>query len=134
MVRINRNKSSKLIADINITPFVDVLLVVLIIFMITAPMMDNGFEVSLPNASKQSIVNDKKHSLIITINSTGEIFLENKKINLKDMGFLLNKYNKKDTKIFIKGDKKTSYKNIVDVMNQLNVNGFKNISLITKVG
>jgi len=134
MVRIYRNKSSKLISDINITPFVDVLLVVLIIFMITAPMMDNGFEVSLPNTSKQTIANDKKHSLIMTINSSGEIFLEDKKTTLKDMGVLLKNYNKKDTKIFIKGDKTTSYQNIVNAMNQLNINGFKNISLITKVG
>jgi biopolymer transport protein TolR len=133
MIR-TKAKREKPISEINVVPYIDVMLVLLVIFMITAPMMDNGFEVSLPNTSKQTIANDKKHSLIMTINSSGEIFLEDKKTTLKDMGVLLKNYNKKDTKIFIKGDKTTSYQNIVNAMNQLNINGFKNISLITKVG
>ncbi len=129
---LNKKKHSKLISEINITPFVDVLLVLLIIFMVVAPMMDNGFEVSLPEASKQQITNDNKILLIITIDNIGGIFLENKKINFKEMQSILNTYNKKDTKIFIKGDKSTPYKNIINVMNQVNASGFKNISLITK--
>lgn len=123
----------KVIADINITPFVDVLLVVLIIFMVSAPMLNNGYDVNLPKSGKNNVSNSQESTIVISVTNRGEIFFNEKKSNLYNIKIFLKEYNQDKTKIFIKGDKDVSYKNIINVMNLIQSSGFKQVSLITKI-
>lgn len=124
-------KRNKLIAEINVTPFVDVLLVILIIFMVTAPMMNMGFDVSLPKASPNvtSDLGDKK--IIISIDNKNNVYIDNKKVSLKNLVPSMKNY-KKESQIFIKADKDVRYQQVITLMSNLNQNGFSNISLVTE--
>lgn len=125
-------KRNKLIAEINVTPFVDVLLVILIIFMVTAPMMNMGFDVSLPKASPNvtSDLGDKK--VILSIDNKNNIYIANKKVSLKNLSSSMKEY-KKEAQVFIKADKDVKYQQVISLMSNLNQSGFSNISLVTEV-
>ena len=129
----NRNRR-RLIAEINVTPFVDVLLVILVIFMVTAPMLNNGFDVSLPKASKNAIKDSGNNSkVVISIDQNSDIYIDNKISRKEDVGNNLKKYNKSSVQIFIKADKNVKYQNVISLMSTLNKQGFKNISLLTTI-
>ena len=129
----NRKKnSSDIISEINITPFVDILLVILIIFMVTAPMLDNGFDVNLPTSTQNAIQSKESKTIIISLDEKSNIFYENKKFNLTQLSKELEKQNKTTTNVFIKADSNIKYKEVIDLMSFLAKNGFSNISLITQ--
>ena len=119
-------------SEINVTPFVDVMLVLLIIFMITAPLMKTGIEIELPEVNTPNIP-ESDEPLIVSINKDNEIFLSEKKIsndNLKSKLTAIKNANPK-VKLFIKADKVVSYQNLMDVMKQIIDSNITNISLIT---
>ena len=119
-------------SEINVTPFVDVMLVLLIIFMITAPLMKTGVEIELPEVNTPNIP-ESDEPLIVSINKDNEIFLSEKKIsndNLKSKLTAIKNANPK-VKLFIKADKVVSYQNLMDVMKQIIDSNITNISLIT---
>ena len=124
-------KRNKLIAEINVTPFVDVLLVILIIFMVTAPMMNMGFDVSLPKASPNVTSNLGDKKIIVSVDNKNNIYIDNKKVNLKNLASSMKEY-KKDAQVFIKADKDVKYQQVISLMSNLNQNGFSNISLVTE--
>ncbi len=124
-------KKNKLITEINVTPFVDVLLVILIIFMVTAPMMDMGFDVSLPKASPNIVSDSGNKKIILSIDKSNNIYLDNKKIELKNLLSSMKAY-KKDSQIFIKADKDVKYQYVISLMSNLNKGEFSNISLVTE--
>ena len=127
---INRRK--KIISEINITPFVDFWLVILLIFMVTAPILNTGFDVSLPRASKNVVSSkDDSKKIILTIDRTEGIYLENKLIKIQNLDRTLKSYSKLSTQIFIKADKSVKYQGVITLMSELNKLGFQNISLIT---
>ena len=121
-------------SDINVTPFVDVMLVLLIIFMVTAPLLTAGIKVNLPE-STSILKNEKNDPVTVTINSKGEIFLQKKKFSstglIKKLKAL--KSQNKDLKIYIKGDKKLNYGKVMDLMSFINKSGFKKVALVTKL-
>jgi len=127
-----RNKRT--ISEINVTPFVDVMLVLLIIFMVTAPLLTSGIKINLPESSSV-LKNEKQDPVTVSINSKGEIFIQKKKFS-KDQLIkkltLLNK-NNQNLKIYIKGDKKLDYGKVMDLMNLINRSGFKKVALVTKL-
>ncbi len=130
--RYNVKKDSKIMSEINVTPFVDVMLVLLIIFMITAPLMKTGVEIELPEVNTPNIP-ENDEPLIVSINKDNEIFLSEKKIsneNLKSKLTAIKNANPK-VKLFIKADKVVSYQNLMDVMKQIIDSNITNISLIT---
>ena len=130
--RYNIKKQSKIMSEINVTPFVDVMLVLLIIFMITAPLMKTGIEIELPEVNTPNIP-ESDEPLIVSINKDNEIFLSEKKIsndNLKSKLTAIKNANPK-VKLFIKADKVVSYQNLMDVMKQIIDSNITNISLIT---
>ena len=130
--RYNVKKDSKIMSEINVTPFVDVMLVLLIIFMITAPLMKTGVEIELPEVNTPNIP-ESDEPLIVSINKDNEIFLSEKKIsnkNLKSKLTAIKNANPK-VKLFIKADKVVSYQNLMDVMKQIIDSNITNISLIT---
>ena len=127
-------KSRSTISDINVTPFVDVMLVLLIIFMVTAPLLTAGIKVNLPESSSV-LKNEKKDPVTISIDSKGEIYIQKKKFTpdglIKKLSAL--KIENKDLKIYIKGDKKLNYGKIMDLMSFINKSGFKKVALVTKL-
>ena len=121
-------------SEINVTPFVDVMLVLLIIFMVTAPLLTSGIKINLPESSSV-LKNEKKDPVTVSINSKGEIFIQKKKFS-KDQ--LINKLsllkkNNQNLKIYIKGDKKLDYGKVMDLMNLINRSGFKKVALVTRL-
>ena len=127
-------KAKKTISEINVTPFVDVMLVLLIIFMVTAPLLTAGIKINLPESSSV-LKNEKKDPVTITIDSKGQIFLQKKKFTSEELIkklSLLKKQNK-DLKIYLKGDKKLNYGEIMNLMSLMNKSGFKKVALVTKL-
>lgn len=129
----NNNKNRKaLMNEINVTPFVDVMLVLLIIFMITAPMLVSGIKIDLPEAQTQNL-NSNVEPLTLTINNKGKIFIidteiENEELAAKLIAITNAKY---DTRIFIRGDKNIPYGDIVSLINQITTAGFHQVALVT---
>ena len=131
--KINRS-SKEPMSEINVTPFVDVMLVLLIIFMVTAPLLTAGIKVNLPE-STSILKNEKNDPVTVTINSKGEIFLQKKKFSANGLIKKLKalKSQNKDLKIYIKGDKKLNYGKVMDLMSFINKSGFKKVALVTKL-
>ena len=127
-----RNKRT--ISEINVTPFVDVMLVLLIIFMVTAPLLTSGIKINLPESSSV-LKNEKKDPVTVSINSKGEIFIQKKKFSEDQLinKLSLLKKNNQNLKIYIKGDKKLDYGKVMDLMNLINQSGFKKVALVTRL-
>ena len=127
-------KSRKSISEINVTPFVDVMLVLLIIFMVTAPLLTAGIKINLPE-SASVLKNEKNDPVTVSMNSKGEIYIQKKKISPNDLikKLVALRGQNKDIKIYIKGDKNLNYGKIMDLMSFINKSGFKKVALVTKL-
>ena len=121
-------------ADINVTPLVDVMLVLLIIFMITAPMLHQGIEVVLPQAEAASLPQRAQDPLVLSINREGLVFLQDQPIHqsqlIERLSSLLEARDE-DT-VFIKGDREVSYGRIMEVLDLLNQGGIVNVGMVTE--
>jgi biopolymer transport protein TolR len=119
------------IADINVTPLVDVMLVLLIIFMITAPLLQVGVPVDLPKTSAQQ-VGGKDEPLVVSVNSQGEVFLGETKYELADLTAKLKAvYDEKpDQRVFMRGDKAVDYGKMMEVMGVVIDSGFRQLGLL----
>ena len=128
-----RNNGSKLIAEINVTPLVDVVLVLLIIFMVTAPMLQMGIDVNLPRVKSKSIdVTEEK--LVLTINAGKEIFINKNKISITDLGAKLESIfaSRIDREVFMRADKNVPYGFVVEVMSAVRKAGVDKLGMITE--
>ena len=138
IVHTNNNtssrKRSRLMSEINVTPMVDVMLVLLIIFMITSPMLVAGIEVELPKTDSAAVSGNDK-PLEITINKRGEIFLIETKIEKTKLVQKLKAITKgkNDKKIFVRGDKNIAYGEIVDLMAVIYNAGFTKVALVSDI-
>lgn len=124
-----KTRKSCLIAEINITPFTDVVLVLLIIFMIATPFIyQSSMKVQLPQASKSE---ETSRDVIIIINAQGDVFLEDKKLDLDTLKYRLTAMvkSKPDTSVIINGDKNAKYNSVIQVMDVLTQSGVKNPGL-----
>ena len=122
-----------LISDINVTPLVDVMLVLLIIFMVTAPMMTHGVKVDLPETESKSI-KTQEDPLILSITEKREIFIEDYKVELDDLGDKLSKIfaNRAAKEILLQGDKNVSYGFVMTVMSQVKEAGITKVGMVTE--
>jgi biopolymer transport protein TolR len=122
-----------LISDINVTPLVDVMLVLLIIFMVTAPMMTHGVKVDLPETESKSI-KTQEDPLILSITKNNEIFIEDYKVELNDLGDKLSKIfaNRAAKEILLQGDKNVSYGFVMTVMSQVKEAGITKVGMVTE--
>ena len=122
-------------AEINVTPMVDVMLVLLVIFMVTAPMMTTGVTVDLPQASAPPVPGQDE-PLAITINASGKVFIQKTPVEVKDLRAKLTAVAgaKKDTRIFVRGDKSVDYGRIMQVVGEVNSAGFTKVALVTEPG
>ncbi|MDY6790158.1 MAG: protein TolR [Thermodesulfobacteriota bacterium] len=128
----NGGNQSRLMSDINVTPFVDVMLVLLIIFMVTAPMMMEGVNVTLPEATSKPLVSEKK-PLIVNIDPENNIFINDFKVNVDGLGEKLNKIldGRKDREVYLKADKNISYGMVVRVMSEIKAAGVEKLGMVT---
>ncbi len=120
-------------AEINVTPLVDVMLVLLIIFMITAPMLTYGVKVNLPTTTAKPMP-VKKEPLVITVNSKGEVFIDRYKVSLKDLGKKMASIIKSNLKrkVLLQADKKVAYGYVMEVMGRLKAAGIEDLGLVTR--
>ena len=121
------------ISEINVTPFVDVMLVLLIIFMVTAPLLTVGVQVDLPETSADSLP-EESEPLTLTINSKGEVFIQETKIEFDNLikKVLAVSKNRTDTRIYVRGDKTINYGRVLEVMGKLSGSGFTKVALISE--
>jgi biopolymer transport protein TolR len=124
---------SRLIADINVTPLVDVMLVLLIIFMVTAPMMIHGVKVDLPRTESRNIKTEED-PLLLTITKKGEIFVEDYKVEYKDLRGKLERIfaNRAGKEILLQADKDVPYGVVMRIMAQVKEAGITKVGMITK--
>jgi biopolymer transport protein TolR len=132
--RGRRARRRRPISDINVTPFVDVMLVLLIVFMVTAPLLTVGVPVDLPKTRAQTLGQDRE-PLSVTIKSGGQIYLQNTPISEDDLVPKLSAIaaNGYDQRIFVRGDKSVDYGRVMEVMGMLSAAGFTHIGLVTDV-
>ena len=127
-----RHKKRARMSDINVTPMVDVMLVLLIIFMVTAPMITAGINVDLPETNAKPSRSDAK-PLEITMDSTGKIYIAQTKLQKGELAEKLASLYKEnpDRLIYLRGDKKLDYGRFAEVMGEVSSAGFKKITLLT---
>jgi len=121
------------LSEINVTPLVDVMLVLLIIFMVTAPLMTSGVSVDLPKTDAKPINTDSQ-PLTVSINAAGKIFLQDQEIELSDLVAKLQAIaqNDQDRRIFVRGDKDLAYGRIMEVMGTITQGGFTKVALLAE--
>ena len=120
-------------SEINVTPFVDVMLVLLIIFMVTAPLLTVGVQVDLPETSADTLP-EESEPLTLTINSKGEVFIQETKIEFDNLikKILAVSKNRTDTRIYVRGDKTINYGRVLEIMGLLSGSGFTKVALISE--
>ncbi len=121
-------------SEINVTPFVDVMLVLLVVFMITAPLLTVGVPVDLPKTAASRMVGQDE-PLVITVRADGAVYIQDTEIELPRLIPRLEAItaNKKDTRIFVRGDKAVAYGLVMQVMGSVNLAGFGRVALITQM-
>jgi len=123
----------RLMSDINVTPFVDVMLVLLIIFMVTAPMMMQGVDVALPETTSEPLI-AKKENLIITINKQSQIYISDYRVELDFLQEKLIKIfeGRKDREVYLRADKTIPYGVVVRVMSEIKGAGIEKLGMVTE--
>ena len=128
-----RRSAKEPISEINVTPFVDVMLVLLIIFMVTAPLLTVGVQVDLPETSADTLP-EETEPLTLTINAKGEIFIQETKVEYEKIiaKIMAVSNNRTDTRIFVRGDKTINYGRVLEIMGLLSGSGFTKVALISE--
>jgi biopolymer transport protein TolR len=129
----NSQKRGGLVSEINVTPLVDVMLVLLIIFMVTAPMMTQGLEVDLPETTAKSL-RQKEEPVVVTLDKDGKIMLGKIEVSQAMFRQQLEKQHGKNTDqpIFLKADKQVAYGMVVTIMADIKAAGFDKLGMITE--
>lgn len=127
-----RGRHHGLMSEINVTPFVDVMLVLLIIFMVAAPLMTVGVPIDLPETQAKAL-NTETQPITISINPGGQIYLQETEIALEEVVPKLEAISKTgyEERIFVRGDKAADYGTVMQVMARISAAGYRNLGLIT---
>ncbi|MGZ8410618.1 MAG: protein TolR [Hyphomicrobium sp.] len=125
-------RRTRAMSEINVTPMVDVMLVLLIIFMVTAPLLTSGVEVDLPDAAS-SAIKDEDEPLAVSVNAQGSIFVQDTEVTLETLAPRLAALigRNKDTRIFVRGDKAIDYGRVMQVVGAINAAGYRKVALLT---
>ena len=131
---MQENRKYELLSNINVTPLVDVILVLLIIFMVTAPMMQTGIDVDLPE-SRATAIPTKEERLVITLKKDGQIFINDYEVSLDSLGDKLKGIyqNRPQRGVFLRADKNLPYGYIVKVMSIIREAGIYKLGMITEL-
>jgi biopolymer transport protein TolR len=123
-------------SEINVTPFVDVMLVLLIIFMVSAPLLTVGVPLDLPQTQAKSLEQDRE-PLTVSVNLKGQVFLQNSEITVEELVAKLNAITQArgglDERIYVRGDRKVDYGTVMRVMGRLSQAGYRRVALVTEV-
>ena len=134
--RGRRRGSAAAMSEINVTPFVDVMLVLLIIFMVAAPMMQVGVPIELPDTAATAMPDEQEEPLTISITAEGLLLIQDTEITDEDLIPKLKAIaaNRTSDKVFLRADGALAYQRVAQVMGALNAGGFNNIGLVTDAG
>ena len=129
-----RRRIYRATSDINVTPFVDVMLVLLVVFMVTAPLMTVAVPVDLPKTQAHTMSQDKE-PLVVSIDSAGDTYLQEKKMDADELVPKLKAitHANADARIFVRGDKAVSYGRIMEVMGTISSGGFNKVALVAEL-
>ncbi|WP_226554118.1 protein TolR [Celeribacter naphthalenivorans] len=134
--RRGRRRRPAAMSEINVTPFVDVMLVLLIIFMVAAPMMTVGVPVELPETAATALPQEEQEPLTITLTADGQVLLMENETPENDLVTKLQAIaaERNDDKVFLRADGSVPYERVAQVMGALNAGGFRSIGLVTEQG
>ena len=123
-------------AEINVTPFVDVMLVLLIIFMVAAPLLTVGVPIELPKTAANALPTDQEEPLTVTITSDGVVMIQKTETDRSELISKLRAIasERASTKVFLRADGSVAYEQVVQIMGALNAGGFDDIGLVTDIG
>ncbi len=127
-MKTGRNRTA--LSEINVTPLVDVMLVLLIIFMVTAPLMQQGIDVNLPKAKGKELPPEERITIIVK--NGGAMFLNDNPISKQDMISKLSSISKLNPNVFLKADADVSYGTVVDIMGDIKDAGIERLGMITE--
>jgi biopolymer transport protein TolR len=131
-----RHRRRAVMSEINVTPFVDVMLVLLIVFMVSAPLLTVGVPLDLPQSQAKSLEQDRE-PLTVSVNVQGQIFLQNTEIKVDELVPKLKAITDArggvDERIYVRGDKKVDYGTMMQVMGRLSAAGYRRVALVTEV-
>lgn len=132
--RMRRRRFKVEFSDINVTPLVDVMLVLLIVFMVTAPLLTVGVSVNLPK-TQAAKMNDQSEALIVSVDATGRIFIQETDISLQDMipRLMAITSSNPEAKIYVRGDQSIAYGKVMEIMGALSAAGFSKVSLLAEL-
>ena len=127
-----KGRTQTALAEINITPLVDVVLVLLLIFMVTAPVLQSGIEVAVPQTRTVNQITEEH--VIVTIDKNQNVFLQDKPVNIHDLARLLSSNTPKNSKrvVFVRADQKVPFGAFASVMDAVKQAGITNISIVTR--
>jgi biopolymer transport protein TolR len=131
-----RHRRRPVMAEINVTPMVDVMLVLLIIFMVSAPLLTVGVPIDLPQTQAKSLDSDKE-PLTISVNVKGQIFLQETEIGVDELVAKLRAVTEArgglDERVYVRGDRQVDYGTVMKVMGRLSAAGFRRVALVTEI-
>jgi biopolymer transport protein TolR len=130
-----KHRRRRVMSEINVTPMVDVMLVLLIIFMVSAPLLTVGVPIDLPQSKAKSLDQDKE-PLTLSVNDKGKVYLQNAEIDMDDLVPKLEAVAQArggtEARIYVRGDKSVDYGTMMKVMGQLSAAGFHKVALVTE--
>ncbi len=131
---MNLGQNGQFVSEINVTPFVDVMLVLLIIFMVATPMMTEGLEVDLPVTKQVEVLPSDSEHMILTVRRDGKIFLDEYSIeSMADLGsYLLRLVKEKNRSLFLQADREVPYGLVVEVMGEIKAAGIENLGVMAE--
>jgi biopolymer transport protein TolR len=131
-----RHRRRPVMAEINVTPLVDVMLVLLIIFMVSAPLLTVGVPLDLPQTQAKTLEQDKE-PLTVSVNMKGEVYLQNSEVPLDELVAKLKAVTDArgglDERIYVRGDRQVDYGTVMKVMGRISSAGFRRVALVTEI-
>jgi biopolymer transport protein TolR len=129
---VKTSPNDSLLSEINVTPFVDVMLVLLIIFMVTAPMLTQGVEVDLPKAETVTTLPEDAENMLITLKKDGSIYVDTYKVSAEELENFLKKNFKNKEMVFLKADRDVNYGEVIKVMSKVKGAGIEKLGVIVE--
>lgn len=132
-IAAGRSSAYRPMSDINVTPFVDVMLVLLVVFMVTAPLLTSGVKVDLPQSGAKAITTDDNKPLEVSLTKDGEIFIGETEVKEQRLTAMLSAMTKNDPerRIFIRADQALQYGYVIKILGTLNDAGFSKVALLS---